>query len=369
MAGVTQQMLESAAKKIGMPVEIADEYSKRYDPTPEKKYQAGILRWMSRGNIPEVMLSNTSYLHSTLTAFDTLVKKKILTGEQADINRYPEFTDFYKKIAKYRTENPEIFEKTWTKKELLALPGVSLFRENEEWISFLLSNPDTATLLSKDTGWCTKDPGQAEYHIRDHGNLHIIYRKIGKNLKKAYLHDNDFHHFTNTGNNSVQWGNLSESLIDILIPSEEDSLDLILNFSQFILPREYPEFRRRLSEDAKFAKDYAMLIRRPFPEGEKAIATDPYAATMYACYVLKSRFPAGEPQIATNGKLSLEYAKYALNRKRFPLGEKEISKEWDASYLYFLDVLRESLPKEGPPLPYAMLKDFFPESIKVGRVE
>ena len=51
------------------------------------------------------------------------------------------------------------------------------------------------------------------------------------------------------------------------------------------------------AKDPGTAYSYAMHNSMPFPEGEDAIATDPYYAYWYAYNVLHGRFPKGEPVI------------------------------------------------------------------------
>lgn len=118
------------------------------------------------------------------------------------------------------------------------------------------------------------------------------------------------------------------------------------------------EFEHIWAKSAKYSYYYAAhIIKRRFPKGESAIATDQgfsfaYAKDVlngrfrqgepeiarhpesywYALVILGDRFPEGEPAIATDAEYSYEYAKNVLE-KRFPLGEPTIrGSEWQESY-------------------------------------
>jgi sarcosine oxidase delta subunit len=59
---------------------------------------------------------------------------------------------------------------------------------------------------------------------------------------------------------------------------------------------------------AHWAFNYARYnIKGRFPEGEAAIATDPYVAYVYARDVLKGRFPEAEASIATHPYCANQY--------------------------------------------------------------
>lgn len=70
-----------------------------------------------------------------------------------------------------------------------------------------------------------------------------------------------------------------------------------------------------------------------FPEGEPAIATDPYSAVQYAKHVIQGRWPEAEPVIATDPMSAYYYSKSVL-KGRWPEGEPAIAKDPDYSILY-----------------------------------
>jgi hypothetical protein len=70
-----------------------------------------------------------------------------------------------------------------------------------------------------------------------------------------------------------------------------------------------------------------------FPEGEPAIATDPYWAYMYARHIIKGRWPEAEATIATS-PWGFPYAWHVIGG-RWPEGEATIAKDpiWAEKYL------------------------------------
>lgn len=74
--------------------------------------------------------------------------------------------------------------------------------------------------------------------------------------------------------------------------------------------KKWPEFEQTLLKvkDAERLYAYASIIlRKPFPEAETIIATDPRSALNYAQYVLHGPFPAGEKAIRTVPSYSMKY--------------------------------------------------------------
>ena len=86
-----------------------------------------------------------------------------------------------------------------------------------------------------------------------------------------------------------------------------------------------PEYEALIKDHPKSAYAYASSRRKPFPEGEAAIATDALYSFKYAKNVLKGPFPAGEDIIAMSAGYSYEYATIVL-KGPFLKGEDVINK-------------------------------------------
>ena len=79
------------------------------------------------------------------------------------------------------------------------------------------------------------------------------------------------------------------------------------------------------------------------------IATDPQSAKDYACIVINRPFPVGEDAIATNASCSYSYAKLALKGKRFKKGEPVIMVGGSRyAYLYARYILKKQWPAAEP---------------------
>ena len=89
------------------------------------------------------------------------------------------------------------------------------------------------------------------------------------------------------------------------------------------------------------------VLKKPWPDAEKIIATDATASRFYAKDILKGPFPLGEKAIATSDMDSLYYAKSVL-KSPFPKGEKAIiESEYSNHYCfeYAKNVLKGPFPK------------------------
>ena len=93
-----------------------------------------------------------------------------------------------------------------------------------------------------------------------------------------------------------------------------------------------------IARDAEYSYRYAKMLGMAFPLGEPNIALDPVIAYSYAKNVLGGkRFPLGEPKIARDDYHALQYALHII-RKPWPEGEAAIAetptyaKQYDAAF-------------------------------------
>jgi hypothetical protein len=95
-----------------------------------------------------------------------------------------------------------------------------------------------------------------------------------------------------------------------------------------------PPTKRELTDphDAYFYAEEKLRMGR-FPEGEAAIAKDPYWAYQYARHIIKGRWPESEATIATS-TWAFPYAWHVIGG-RWPEGEAAIAKDpiWAEKYL------------------------------------
>lgn len=113
---------------------------------------------------------------------------------------------------------------------------------------------------------------------------------------------------------------------------------------------EYQE--KALARSAFYSYKFALLSEKRFPAGEKAISRDPGLALQYAYRVIKKRWPEGEDAIIKNPMYAEQYARGVI-KGRFPKGEKSIASDPDAAY----DYAKMTIGKPWPPGEAAILTD------------
>lgn len=99
-----------------------------------------------------------------------------------------------------------------------------------------------------------------------------------------------------------------------------------------------------LTKHAKLAYKYALVTKKPFPEGEKVLAKDPEYVYWYAINVLGKRFPAGEDVISKDNDYAFYYAQDVI-KGPWPKGEDAISKDAGSSYSYVYEIIKGPWPK------------------------
>ena len=92
-----------------------------------------------------------------------------------------------------------------------------------------------------------------------------------------------------------------------------------MDYIEKLIQDKWPEAEPYVKDDANTAYNYAAASRQRFLEGEQAIKTDPFYATMYAKYIIKHRWPEAEAVI----KKSRYWTDYHMTfRKEFPKKKK-----------------------------------------------
>lgn len=123
--------------------------------------------------------------------------------------------------------------------------------------------------------------------------------------------------------NDIRKGTLNKSQLAKITKSPELSLMVAQERGTT-----FPEGEKAIATNPQTAMKYAKyILHDPFPKGEKAIASDKYTAVEYAVAILRGPFPEGEKIILTDMYTSLQYAQLAI-QDRWPKGEKIINTEW-----------------------------------------
>ena len=117
------------------------------------------------------------------------------------------------------------------------------------------------------------------------------------------------------------------------------SEDTALRYAQEILHGPFPQGERILAANPKYAFAYAQeVLNGPFPAGEAAIAQDAAYAYPYALHILKAPFPEGEPVIARDAFYGYCYALNVL-KGRFPASEPHLARDSTHAYNYAMMIL------------------------------
>lgn len=112
----------------------------------------------------------------------------------------------------------------------------------------------------------------------------------------------------------------------------------------FLTKRPFPEGEAAIATSAQQSLDYAWaVLKKRFPQGEAQIIQDPIWADLYARSVMHSRWPQAEPIIAENPVSAFRYTMFLL-KKPWPQGEKAIMQDPDRASDYAINILRGPWP-------------------------
>lgn len=84
----------------------------------------------------------------------------------------------------------------------LQMPGVVLQGQNEQFVVFKISNPETLTKVSKGTAWATQEVKTAELYLQD-GPLSLILKKNNGGLQKYLLATEDGSTIVDSSDNTL----------------------------------------------------------------------------------------------------------------------------------------------------------------------
>jgi len=210
-----------------------------------------------------------------------------------------------------------------------------LIDEKDEW------NESCAFVKGKTNHpWCVKEEDW--------------FNKYKQNGFYLFTKGNDFYALLSDRNNefhSVKQGQPPVSLEEFE-PIKE--LAIKNNLKEMILESDAEEVKwsflskEEIVSDPELSYEYAKdVLEGRFKEGEKAIATSPHIALVYALNILEgARFPEGEKIIATSPGEAYAYARYVLKGERFKEGEKAIATSPHIALVYAREILKgERVPE------------------------
>jgi hypothetical protein len=195
-------------------------------------------------------------------------------------------------------------------------PGASLVYNDGTYQIVEVTEASAACTLGAGTRWCTKEEDVAEGDYLNEANLYIIYVN-GKRTYQLFVPPGDERIIQLMGerNNPITPDeNVSKLLWDAGFLKE------ILNILNKMGGRILHNYRI-VNRWMKFAPKEAVNY----------IARLPYLATAYAEWVLGHPWPEAEPAIATSAETALRYVTNVI-RRRFPEGEKAIFDSWVSDY-------------------------------------
>lgn len=114
-------------------------------------------------------------------------------------------------------------------------------------------------------------------------------------------------------------------------------------------PEELKKREKALAKNGHYAIQYALrILKKPFPEGEKAIFNEPHAAVSYA-RIFGIRNKDAEKLIAKNSYYSFVYAKDII-KGQWKEGEEAMARYSVEAFNYADRVLNAPFPKGEPAI-------------------
>ena len=263
------------------------------DPTNKKIYRNWLTVRFIRG---EIRLED-SIIKEELSLFDSL-KPKL---DNADINTHciKSFRTLLMKHTETDTQSNRGLERDRAS-QMEACGDIEVISKANDYSIKVPHTKDAAKLLGRGTKWCTSADNDNMFdNYNNDGPLYIISFKDGR---KWQLHFE-----------SCQF---------------MDGMDTDLSGKDSMLAKKLviEALGGDISKSSGCARVDLLVaqhvLKAPFPQGEKAIATNPEYSCLYARYVLKAPFPQGEKTIATNQEYSYHYARDVL-KAPIPQGEKK----------------------------------------------
>ena len=347
------------AKQTEDPLEIANELE-AIDPSKGK-----YLQWLAnRYTEIDFRMEDANRIRQTLQQF--IAKRNSL--EIKDINQYKSLDDLENAVEDKEAAKSKRQQKLEIKNE-----GVTKILETDTYLIMHLKTQEAANYYGKNTKWCTTADNDNMFN--DYNRLGKIYIIIDKKQNRKWQLHLETEQFMDEHDNEVSDVDVRNMIEDpkinnwlkfkvtrpgeryYLVPpnlyTEEEviktnTLQLALDFALLTYKDKsklHPQIKELIGRNFSTAFIYANKTRKPFPEGEDAIATVSSYAFEYATEILKGRFPKGEKEMARDLSTTkcIEYAR--LIKKRFKQAEHRILKDPFDAVIYAERVIKGRWPE------------------------
>lgn len=354
LSGATEQQKVAVVKALGLTLERVMVLAHAADPTPEKRFEAWVLKQMKFKNIrlPE----DGFRVRQVLQNFVFLSRKPGWKGSK-DINSFERIHDL-ESILDPLLQGELKTEESPRLKEVLDLPGTSLLAQSPKWVIIEVNDGESAARIAKKgeaCKWCTEAPATALEYIQMNDGLFIVFARHGSVLEKKYQFTGDLTQFMDLQDVPVREipFSLAQLMDELATDLPEDTLlapgniaiRLVSKGYQDLSPKlielvkrdayfvtHYPQFtKERFLEGEKYlhgnnAFQYMQNLGQPIPELEEEIKGDSRMACLYAIDLLKRRFPPAEKGIMAEIKDYHYVSAHAMSYLRafFPRGWDEV---------------------------------------------
>ena len=259
---------------------------------------------------------------NAIASFKEIVNKNQVKGDERNIDwwgknkSFDEFNNFVNSVDLSRT-------KTQVTRKKVVGKSINLI-DNDEWLVVIPLDKDASCFYGKNSSWCTSKTNQTyfeEYFGKGITLIYCLNKKTGGMWAIAAAPDltNKMELFDRTDSSLTkvefkQQTGMNPTQLVALSTKHKKSIE--------------DERIKAVAFDPWTAWQYAKVVKGRFPEGEKAIASNPTTAYFYARYIIKGRWPEGEKAIASNSDDAYYYARYVLGdpypktwRERYLAGE------------------------------------------------
>jgi hypothetical protein len=275
-----------------------------------------ILNQWYQGNLrlPE----DSHRVKEVLSQFDK--HKKLLVNK--DINQYKRLSDIESAV------NTALGKKEESITADLNRPGVNIIQKTGPYVTVEVYDEETLKILGEGTKWCTRGSYpdcQAEEYLNKHGSIDIVFYD-GKPL--------------------IQYTPDYEQIMDI---NDNEVTDREL-LRKVVAPPDEEIYKEETTKGMKIFKNYLIKVVAGGRNRniEDRIVDTPKLSYLYAKYALEGkRWPEAEEEISQQLKIAVMYAGEII-RGRWPEIESRVLKVEEYSFLYARDSIGDRWPKAEP---------------------
>lgn len=265
-----------------------------------------------------------------------LNKKNQFQGDEKNIDWWvKQGWDAFKSRVNILAQTPT---KTTLKRSKLEGKYIQLDSPSADWDLFVPLDKEASCNIGKGTDWCTTKREQNYFSSYFYDRRVILVYCIGKLTKYAVAMHKDMEQtefFTKSDASIKQSEFESKTGMKLAAIREQ----VMKNLSAITKEQDDADIK-----DPARALKRARTEGKPFPAGEKAIASHSTSSVLYAVEVLHGRFPLGEPIIARNPNDALSYATSVI-KGRWKEGEAAISKDAQCAVSYAMNIIKGPWPE------------------------